>query len=195
MEEGGEYYFYTWKYSGDDWDIDFNQTPANYLYYKTLNSVVSWDKPYVEVTFQMNRTIKGGSYGMEGYGFKISVMKEGCTAREVARMHWDKTKNGRVFLSDYNYMPCNTNTANGIVRLVSQEGKITGSKHDVPTGDVKVTLRYYPSTSVIEEGLNNLVVSGNYRFDGYTDIGTIEVTYKKPFTYSLTQQHNPPTSE
>ena len=193
MEEGGEYYFYTWKYSGDDWDIDFNQTPANYLYYKTLNSVVSWDKPYVEVTFQMNRTIKGGSYGMEGYGFKISVMKEGSTAREVARMHWDKTKNGRVFLSDYNYMPCNTNTANGIVRLVSQEGKITGSKHDVPTGDVKVTLRYYPSTSVIEEGLNNLVVSGNYRFDGYTDIGTIEVTYKKPFTYSLTQQHKEPT--
>jgi len=90
-------------------------------------------------------------------------------------------------------MPCNTNTANGIVRLVSQEGKITGSKHDVPTGDVKVTLRYYPSTSVIEEGLNNLVVSGNYRFDGYTDIGTIEVTYKKPFTYSLTQQHKEPT--
>ncbi len=193
MEDGGGYYIYSWKYSGADWKIDFNKKPASYLYYKTQNSVVSWDKPYVEVVLQMNNTIYDGDYGMEGYGFKISVMKEGSTAREVARMHWDKTTSGRVFLSDYNYMPYNTNTANGIVRIVSQEGKITGSKHDVPTGDVKVTLRYYPSTSVIDEGLNNLVISGNYRFDGYHDTGTIYVTYKKPFTYSLTQQHKEPT--
>ena len=189
-DPGGGTYFRQWNYEGDDFNLDFTNHPSTAEYFSCTHPTFTWAEPYIEFKFRINGT-QEGSYPQTGYNFFIGL-SDGVYRSPVNIARVNYVGDSKTFRTQYksylsqrfNFMPEMINTDYGLVRIVSQEGTITGRNHDYPIGDVKITLRFYPNKKGLKRRFSTLVVHGTYWYEGKVDDARLWVQYKKAISYA-----------
>ena len=189
-DPGGGTYCREWRYEGDDFNLDFTNHPSTAEYFSCTHPTFTWAEPYIEFKFRINGT-QEGSYPQTGYNFSIGLSDDiYSTPVNIARVNYvGDSKTFRMQYKSYlsqrfNFMPEMTNTEYGLVRVVAQEGTITGRSHDYPIGDVKITLRFYPNRKGLQRRFRNIVVQGTYWYEGKVDDARLWVKYTKAIGYA-----------
>lgn len=187
-DPAGGTFWREWSYDGNNFNVDLTQQPTRNEYFAVTHPTITPAEPYVEFKVKMNGTWEK-SYPQAGYNLQVYITTEqNSTERLFSRVNYAyDSKKGKVYvpkdiqwyLSQYNFMPENINKDYGVLRLVSQEGQITGHMHAYPAGDVTLVLRYYPSDKALNEKVNRIIVAPNYWFEGSADDARLKLKYVK----------------
>ena len=202
VDPGGGTYWRTWRYTGNDFDLNFKDSPTSGEYFSCSHPTFTWSEPYFEFTVKVNG-MQGGKYPQAGYNFQIQMLDANLDTNDLATINNVGPGDGSTTLrrqlhtylsGSFNFLPEMVTTQYGIVRAVRQEGVVSMKQYAYPFGEARLVLRYYPSAEALKKGCRKIQVIGNFWYEGKVHDAILHVTYTKDVAFDVKPMAEPLTA-